>query len=161
MRGTICTCGAEQEVGDPSQDVGQMAEANLLRIRRPGSGRRALPLSKVKDAMVVAVRRHRLLALDDCLCALQPSIPRQHCGGQDRRGKLCLFVAVDRTSKFALAQFVGGDQSQNRMEGPRVLARRLKTFGCLTPYAYICKKRTSEPDRYIVDLIHRNPGVST
>lgn len=97
--------------------------------------------------MVVAFRRHTLLPLDDCLYALQPSIPHltrsslHRClqrhgisrlpdmdGGKPKRqrfkrypigffhidiaelrtteGKLYLFVAIDRTSKFAVAQLV-------------------------------------------------------
>tara|TARA_R100001530_G_scaffold80051_1_gene55852 strand:+ start:129 stop:386 length:258 start_codon:yes stop_codon:yes gene_type:complete len=31
----------------------------------------------------------------------------------------------------------------------------------LTPYEYICKIRTSEPERFIVDPIHQMPGLNT
>lgn len=31
----------------------------------------------------------------------------------------------------------------------------------LTPYEYICKIWTSEPDRFIVDPIHQMPGLNT
>ena len=96
---------------------------------------------------IVAFRRHTLLPLDDCLYALQPSIPHltrsslHRClqrhgisrlpdmeGDKPKRqkfkrypigyfhidiaelrtneGKLYLFVAIDRTSKFAVAQLV-------------------------------------------------------
>jgi transposase-like protein len=95
--------------------------------------------------MIVAFRRHTLLPLDDCLYALQPSIPgltrsslhrclQRHGisrlpdleGDKPARkkfksypigffhmdiaevrtgeGKLYLFVAIDRTSKFAVAR---------------------------------------------------------
>jgi hypothetical protein len=40
-------------------------------------------------------------------------------------------------------------------------ARRLKTLGGLTPYEYICKVWTSEPDRFILDPIHQMPGLNT
>jgi hypothetical protein len=40
-------------------------------------------------------------------------------------------------------------------------ARRLKTLGGLTPCEYICKVRTSEPDRFILDPIHQMPGLNT
>ena len=40
-------------------------------------------------------------------------------------------------------------------------ARRLKTLGGLTPYQYICKVSTSEPDRLILDPIHQMPGLNT
>ena len=36
---------------------------------------RSTSLSAEEEAMVVAFRRHTLLPLDDCLYALQPSIP--------------------------------------------------------------------------------------
>jgi hypothetical protein len=102
-------------------------------------------LSVAEEAIVVAFRKHTLLPLDDCLYALQPSIPHltrsslhrclQRHGisrlpkvegdKPDKRkfnryplgyfhidiaevrteqGKLHLFVAIDRTSKFAFAQ---------------------------------------------------------
>ena len=97
--------------------------------------------------MIVAFRRHMLLPLDDCLYALQPTIPhlirsalhrciqrhgisrlpevggdkpkRQWCKrypigffhmdiaeALTAEGKLYLFVAIDRTSKFAVTQLV-------------------------------------------------------
>ena len=104
-------------------------------------------LSEEEEAVVVAFRRHTLLPLDDCLYALQPTIPHlthsslhrclQRHGisrlpdmdGENPKkqrfkrypigffhidiaelrtaeGKLYLFVAIDRTSKFAVAQLV-------------------------------------------------------
>jgi len=40
-------------------------------------------------------------------------------------------------------------------------ARRLKTLKGLTPYEYICKVWTSEPDRFILNPIHQMPGLNT
>jgi len=40
-------------------------------------------------------------------------------------------------------------------------ARRLKTRSGLTPYKYIAKIWTSEPDTFIVDPIHQMPGLNT
>ena len=40
-------------------------------------------------------------------------------------------------------------------------ARRLKTLSRLTPYEYICKVWTSEPDRFIVNPIHQMPRLNT
>ena len=40
-------------------------------------------------------------------------------------------------------------------------ARRLKTLNGLTPYEYICKIRTSEPHRFILNPIHQMPGRNT
>ena len=106
---------------------------------------RSTVLSTEEEAVVVAFRRHTLLPLDDCLYALQPSIPHltrsslHRClqrhgisrlpdtdGSKPQRskfkrypigffhidiaevrteqGKLHLFVAIDRTSKFAFVE---------------------------------------------------------
>ena len=99
------------------------------------------------EAIIVAFRRHALLPLDDCLYALQPTIPHLTRSSLHRclqrhgisrlpevegdkpgkkkfkrypigyfhidiaevrtaEGKLYLFVAIDRTSKFAYRIFV-------------------------------------------------------
>jgi len=106
---------------------------------------RSTILSVEEEAVIVAFRRHTLLPLDDCLYALQPTIP--HLTGSslhrclqrhgisrlpdiegDRpvkkkfksypigyfhidiaevrteQGKLHMFVAIDRTSKFAFVE---------------------------------------------------------
>jgi transposase len=39
--------------------------------------------------------------------------------------------------------------------------RRLKTLKGLTPYEFICKRWTSEPDRFIFNPIHQMPGLNT
>ena len=106
---------------------------------------RSSVLSLEDEAVIVAFRRHTLLPLDDCLYALQPSLPHltrsslHRClqrhgisrlpdvdGDKPKRsrfkaypigyfhidiaqvsteqGKLYLFVAIDRTSKFAFVQ---------------------------------------------------------
>jgi transposase InsO family protein len=38
--------------------------------------------------------------------------------------------------------------------------RSLKTLNGLTPYEFICKRWTSEPDRFIIDPIHQMPGLN-
>ena len=104
-------------------------------------------LSLEEEAMIVAFRRHTLLPLDDCLYALQPSIPHLTRSSLHRclqrhgisrlpdvkgdkpakkkfkrypigyfhidiaelrsaEGKHYLFVAIDRTSKFAFVRLV-------------------------------------------------------
>jgi transposase InsO family protein len=106
---------------------------------------RSTVLSLEEEAVIVAFRRHTLLPLDDCLYALQPTIPHltrsslhrclQRHGiarlpdtngdkpkrsrfkaypigyfhidiaeGHTEEGRLYLFVAIDRTSKFAFAE---------------------------------------------------------
>ncbi|MFZ7090386.1 IS3 family transposase, partial [Primorskyibacter sp. 2E233] len=39
-------------------------------------------------------------------------------------------------------------------------ARHLKTLSGLTPYEYICKIWTSQPDRFILNPIHQMPGLN-
>jgi len=114
--------------------------------RRTGPAEpRSTTLSAEQEAIIVAFRRHTLLPLDDCLYALQPTIPHLTRSALHRclqrhgisrlpetdgdkpvrkrfkaypigffhidiaevrteQGKLHLFVAIDRTSKFAFAQ---------------------------------------------------------
>ena len=108
---------------------------------------RSTVLSVEHEAIIVAFRKHTLLPLDDCLYALQATIPQltrsslHRClerhgisrlpeveGDKPRRkkfdtypigffhidlaevrtaeGKLYLFVAIDRTSKFAVVELV-------------------------------------------------------
>lgn len=256
---------------------------------------RSSALSPDEEAAVVAFRRHTLLPLDDCLYALQPSIPHltrsslHRClqrhgisrlpeveGDKPKRkfkvypigyfhidiaevrsgeGKIYLFVAIDRTSKFAFvelhqkagkmvaAQFMrnliaalpyrihtvltdNGVQFANRQQDRHAMvhifgrvcrengiehrltkinhpwtngqvermnrtikeatvkryhyethaeleghldafiaaynyARRLKTLKGLTPFEYICKIWTAEPDRFIMKPIHQMPGLNT
>lgn len=252
-------------------------------------------LSKEEEAIIVAFRRHTLLPLDDCLYALQPTIPHlsrsalHRClqrhgisrlpdvdGGKPRKkrfkrypigyfhidlaevrtaeGKLYLFVAIDRTSKFAFARLASkagklaaaqflrdlisvvpyqisivltdnGIQFTNRKRDTSAFehafervcreyqiehrltkvkhpwtngqvermnrtikdatvkrfhydthdqlerhladfidaynfARRLKTLAGLTPYEFICKIWTSEPERFKVDPCHQMPGLN-
>ncbi|MDG6095822.1 hypothetical protein LOC54_12190, partial [Acetobacter sp. AN02] len=39
--------------------------------------------------------------------------------------------------------------------------RRLKTLSGLTPYEYVCKIWTSEPERFIINPAHQIPGLNT
>ena len=271
-------------------------------------------LSNDEEAIIVAFRRHTLLPLDDCLYALQPTIPHLSRSSLHRclqrhgisrlpdiegdkpskkkfkrypigyfhidiaevhtaEGKLYLYVAIDRTSKFAIAQLVGRanrrtatefleaviaavpykihtvltpshgllanhcramdngiqfvlppryrkgptaqcgahmfgmrcekneiDHRQTKVRHPwtngqvermnRTIkdatvkrfhydnheqlrihlgdflaaynyARRLKTLKGLTPYEYICKIWTLEPERFIINPTHQMPGLNT
>ncbi|HHH89286.1 MAG TPA: IS481 family transposase [Aliiroseovarius sp.] len=252
-------------------------------------------LSIEEEAVIVAFRRHTLLPLDDCLYALQPTIPHltrstlHRClqrhgisrlpeveGDKPKQkfkrypigyfhvdiaevrtaeGKIRLFVAIDRTSKFAYvelhekagkmvaAQFLrnliaavpyrihtiltdNGIQFTNRKRDTSAFehifdrvcreneidhrltkvnhpwtngqvermnrtikeatvkryhydthaqlethindfiaaynyARRLKTLQGLTPFEYICKICTSEPDRFTINPTHHTLGLNT
>ncbi|MDF1719565.1 MAG: IS481 family transposase [Minwuia sp.] len=261
---------------------------------------RSTVLSEDEEAMIVAFRRHTLLPLDDCLYALQPSIPHltrsslHRClqrhgisrlpeteGDKPKKrfkrypigyfhidiaelrtveGKLHLFVAIDRTSKFAFvrleeratsmtaraflealieavpyrihtiltdngiqfaplpknrngptARYMGhafgnlcrDNDIEHRLTKPNHpwtngqvermnrtikeatvrrfhyddhqqlrnhlsdfiqaynFARRLKTLKGLTPYEYVCKCWTEEPDRFTIIPTHQFPGLNT
>ena len=289
-----------RELGINPKTVAKWRKRQTVDDQKTGpKERRSTVLSAEEEAMVVAFRRHTLLPLDDCLYALQPSIPHltrsslHRClqrhgisrlldveGDKPKRqkfkrypigyfhidiaevrteeGKLHLFVAIDRTSKFAVAQLVGkanrktawefleyllesvpykihtiltdngiqfAEQPRNRdsitfrkmrfdmiceandiehrltkpnhpwtngqvermnrtIKDATVkryhydshdrlrchladfldaynFARRLKTLSGLTPYEYICKIWTSEPERFILNPIHQMPGLNT
>jgi transposase-like protein len=253
-------------------------------------------LSIEEEAVIVAFRKYTLLPLDDCLYALQPTIPtltrsslhrclQRHGIGrlpdvegdkqpkkkfkaypigyfhidiaevQTAEGKLYVFVAIDRTSKFAYvelhekagkmaaAQFLRNliaavpyaihtiltdngiqftNQERHRYAFTHIFdrvcneheiehrltkikhpwtngqvermnrtikeatvkrfhyddhgqlrrhladfiaaynfARRLKTLKGLTPYEFICKSWTTEPERFTLNPIHQMPGLNT
>src|SRR5215210_7763717 len=128
--------------------VAKWRQRGSVADRRTGPKQpRSTVLSLEEEAIVVAFRRHTLLPLDDCLYALQATIPhltrsslhrclKRHGTSrlpevegdkqpkrkfksypigfchidiaevQTAEGKLHLFVAIDRTSKFAFAQLV-------------------------------------------------------
>ena len=116
-------------------------------------------LSVEEEAIIVAFRRHTLLPLDDCLYALQPTIPHLTRSSLHRclqrhgisrlpevegdkpekkkfkaypigyfhidiaevrtaEGKLYLYVAIDRTSKFAFVQLREEDWTGRRRPLP-------------------------------------------
>ncbi len=258
---------------------------------------RSTVLSLEEEAACVAFRKHTLLPLDDCLYALQPSIPhlrrsslhrcfqrhgisrlpdmdsdkpkrekfKQYPIGyfhidsahlRTQEGKLYLFVAIDRTSKFAVAQRVEqanretaeeflehllevvpykiytiltdngiefAEPPRNRITRRKIgfdlicaangiehrltkpnhpwtngqvermnrtikeatvkryhddnhqqlrshlqafvraynFAKRLKTLRGLTPYEYVCKIWTKEPQRFKTNSFHHNMGLNT
>ena len=39
-------------------------------------------------------------------------------------------------------------------------SRRLKTLKGLTPYEFICKRWTSEPERFRLNPLHQMPGLN-
>src|ERR671911_500215 len=196
---------------------------------------RSTVLTVEEEAVIVAFRRHTLLPLDDCLYALQATIPHltrsslhrclQRHGisrlpevdgdKPDRRkfksypigyfhidiaevrteqGKLHLFVAIDRTCAKAgidhrttkpkhpwtngqvermnrtikeatVKRFHYDDHDQLRTHLQSFVAaynfgRRLKTLKGLTPYEFICKRWTNEPQRFRLDPIRQMPGLN-
>ena len=136
--------------------------------RKTGPAPKSTVLSLEQEAVVVAFRRHTLLPLDDCLYALQATIPEltrsslHRClqrhdisrlpdvdGDRPRRkkfktypigyfhidiaevrteqGKLYLFVAIDRTAKFAFVEV-------HKKATQRVAADFLNALIHLVPY---------------------------
>jgi transposase InsO family protein len=137
-----------RELGINLKTVAKWRKRQSVEDRKTGPTEpRSTVLSEEEEAMVVAFRRHTLLPLDDCLYALQPTIPHltrsslHRClqrhgisrlpemdGDKPKKqrfkrypigffhidiaelrtaeGKFYLFVAIDRTSKFAVAQLV-------------------------------------------------------
>lgn len=289
-----------RELGVNPKTVAKWRKRQTVEDQKTGpKDPRSTVLSEEEEAMVVAFRRHTLLPLDDCLYALQPSIPHltrsslHRClqrhgisrlpdmnGDKPKRqkfkrypigyfhidiaevrteeGKLYLFVAIDRTSKFAVAKLVDkanrktaweflehlletvpykihtiltdngiqfaeqprnrdsvtfrkmrfdliceANEIEHRLTKPNHpwtngqvermnrtikdatvkryhyeshnqlrthladfldaynFARRLKTLNGLTPYEYICKTWTSQPDRFILNPVHQMPGLNT
>ena len=300
QRSQATTAALSRELGINVKTVAKWRKRETLEDRKTGPTEpSSTVLSSSEEAMIVAFRRHTLLPLDDCLYALQPSIPHltrsslHRClqrhgisrlpdmeGDKPKRqkfkrypigyfhidiaelrtneGKLYLFVAIDRTSKFAVALLVdkanrktawefletvleavpykvhtiltdngiqcceqprnrntpysrpmrfdmicAANEIEHRLTKPKHpwtngqvermnrtikdatvkryhydshdqlrnhlsdflnaynYARRLKTLSGLTPYEYICKIWTSEPDRFILNPIHQMPGLNT
>ena len=137
-----------RELGINQKTVAKWRKRQTVEDRKTGPREpRSTVLSEEEEAIIVAFRRHTLLPLDDCLYAVQPTIPHltrsslHRClqrhgisrlpdvnGDKPKRqkfkrypigffhmdiaevrteeGKLHLFVAIDRTSKFAVAQLV-------------------------------------------------------
>ena len=297
QRSQASLAALSQELGINPKTVAKWRKRTTVEDLKTGPREpRSTVLSECEEAMIVAFRRHTLLPLDDCLYALQPTIPSltrsalHRClqrhgisrlpdveGDKPKRqrfkrypigyfhidiaevqtaeGKLYMFVGIDRTSKFAVTQLVqktgkmaaaqflrdliatvpyrlhtvltdNGIQFTNRscdtsafehifdrvcrehaiehrltkVKHPWTngqvermnrtikdatvkrfhyddhnqlrnhladfmaaynFARRLKTLSGLTPYEYICKIWTSEPDRFILNPIHQMPGLNS
>ncbi|MBL3576480.1 helix-turn-helix domain-containing protein, partial [Rhodovulum sulfidophilum] len=106
-----------RELGINPKTVAKWRKRQTVEDRKTGPKEpRSTVLSEDEEAVVVAFRRHTLLPLDDCLHALQPTIPH---------------------------------------------LTRSKTPSGLTPYEYVCKIWTSEPDRFILDPIHQMPELNS
>ena len=148
QRSQASTAALSRELGINPKTVAKWRKRETVEDLKTGPKEpRSTVLREAEEAMGVALRRHTLLPLDDCLYALQPSIPHltrsalHRClqrhgisrlpdveGDKPKRqrfkrypigffhmdiaelqtveGKLYLFVAIDRTSKVAVAQLV-------------------------------------------------------
>ena len=157
--------GVEPGVGINPKTVAKWRKRQTVEDQKTGPKEpRSTVLSAQEEAVVVALRRHTLRPLDECLYALQPTIPdltrssvhrclQRHGisrlpevdGDKPKKqrfkrypigffqidiaevrtaeGKLFLFVAIDRTSKFAVAQLV---EKADRKTAWEVLERLLE-----------------------------------
>ena len=158
-----------QALWDQSEDGRQVAETSSVADHPTGPKEpKSTVLSIEDEAIIVAFRRHTLLPLDDCLYALQPTIPhltrsslhrclQRHGISQlpdvegskpakkkfktypigffhidiaevrTEQGKLYLFVAIDRTSKFAFVELM-----RKRPPGSPPTSFAISSRPCLT-----------------------------
>lgn len=76
-------------------------------------------------------------------------------------------LAANRTIKDAtVKRFHDDSHDQLRTQLANFMAahnfaRSLNKLSGLTPYEDICKTWVSEPDRFMLDLIHQMPGLKT
>ena len=74
---------------------------------------------------------------------------------------------MNRTIKEAMVQrfyYATHDQLRTHLAdfvAAYNFARRLKTLKGLTPYQFICKRWTLEPERFKLDPLHQMPGLNT
>ena len=148
---------------------------------------RSTALSAEEEALSVAFRSHTLLLLDDCLYALQETIPhltrsslhrlfRRHrisrlpdvegdtpkkkfkcypigyfhvdiAEVRIEQGKLYMFVAIDRTSKFACAELQERATRRVAADSLRRLIEAVPYRKGLTTFEFILEKWTAEPQR--------------
>jgi hypothetical protein len=116
-------------------------------------------LSIEEEAVVVAFRRHTLLPLDDCVYALQATIPHltrsslHRClqrHGISRLPQVEGEKSAKRNFKsHPIGYFQIGMAEVRTQQGKLHLfvGRRLKPLRGLTPYEDICKAWQNEPDR--------------
>ena len=133
---------------------------NGVQFTTPGAGGSAVPLIKRAMAAGEIFRAHAF----EYACAkadiehrtTKPKHPWTN--GQVER--------MNRTIKEAtVKRFHYGDHAQLKAHLADFInaynfGRRLKTLKGLTPYQFICKRWTSEPERFIIDPTHQMPGLN-
>ena len=168
QRSQTSNAALSRELGINVKTVAKWRKRERVEDARMGPKEaRSNALSQDEEAAVVAFRRHTLLPLDDCLYALQPSMPHltrsslHRClqrhgisrlldveGDKPKRkskvypigyfhidiadvrsgeGKIYLFVAIDRTSKFAFVEL-------HRKAGKMAAAQFLRNLIAALPY---------------------------
>jgi len=151
---------------------------------------RSTTLSPEQEAIAVAFRRHTLLPLDDCLYALQATIPtltrsslhrlfQRHTiarlpeiEGEKTAKKRFKPTAIqvermNRTLKEATVRaFHYENKEQLQVHLAAFLnaynfAKRLKTLHGLTPYEAVCNAWTETPHRFRLPPDHLTAGLNT
>ena len=76
QRSQATTAALSRELGINVKTVAKWRKRETVEDRKTGPTHpRSTVLSADEEAMIVAFRRHTLLPMDDCLYALQPTIP--------------------------------------------------------------------------------------
>jgi len=127
-RGASFALGAEQGTRHQSQDGAKWRKRATVEDMKTGPKEpRSTVLTEAEEAAVVAFRRHTLLPLDDCLYALQPSIPHL------TRSALHRWPTTTRHITLDLSRFCAAPSA-------RLSAFRSKATGLFQPSAE-CRRR--------------------
>jgi hypothetical protein len=185
LRSQTTTAALSGELGINVKTVAKWRKRETIEDRKTGPTEPSLTvLIADEEAMITAFRRDTLLPLDDCLYALQPTIPHltrpslHRClqrhgisrqqeinGDKPKRQKFKRYpigyfhidIAELRTNEGKLYLFCHLSDFLDAYN----YARRLKALSGLTPYEYICKIWTSGPDRFILNPIHQMLELNT
>src|SRR6266446_2116244 len=136
---------------------------------------RSTVLSAEEEALAVAFRKHTLLPLDDCLYALQATIPHLTRSSLHRlfqRHEISRLPTIEGETgrKKAFKRYPIGyfhiDIAEVRQHIQTFLdaynfAKRLKTLNGLTPFESVCKAWTKEPNRFKYDPVQLTSGLHT
>ena len=127
--------------------------------------------------MAVAFRRHTLLPLDDCLYALQATIPHltrsalHRCFQRHGISRLPE-VEGDKPAKQPFKRYPTVRryhyETHRQLEDHLAaflnaynFAKRLKTLRGLTPYEAICRAWVDTPKRFTGDPVHLTSGLNS
>jgi hypothetical protein len=79
-------------------------------------------------------------------------------------GKLYMLVAIDRVRKATVGRYYNNHKRLQTHLATFLkaynYAKRLKALNGLTPFKFICKAWTEEPQRFRLDPAHHMPGLN-